>query len=253
MRASENQSNRNLNSNLYFQLGLFVSLITVYFVVEHKTPFDNEKVFVNKIPTNVEEKVFAGNFKIEKEPKSEPKKDIFKPKSLVWPTFTNNKPVSNTTDIPASDQTEPEQIDSPIETKPEPTVVTAEVVNPSKYKNLWELDEKPTFSKCSGLKGLDRDKCFNEEMSRFLKNKLEYPEKEMEKRIEGTVFIQFVINTDGSISDVSAINRKNQVIPNFEKEAFRVIKQLPRFKPGMQGGKPVRVAYQIPIKFKLVE
>lgn len=253
MRASENQSNRNLNSNLYFQLGLLVSLMTVYFVIEYKTPYAKEKVFVYKVPATVEEKVFAGNFKIEKESKIEPKKEFVKPKTFVKPTITNFKPVSNTTNIPATDQTEPEQVETPIETQPEPPVVTTIVDDPSKFKNLWELDEKPTFSKCSGLKGLERDKCFNEEMSRFLKNKLEYPEIEMEKRIEGIVFIQFVINTDGSISDVSAINRKNQVIPNFEKEAFRVIKQLPRFKPGMQGGKPVRVAYQIPIKFKLVE
>lgn len=253
MRASENQSNRNLNSNLYFPLGLLVSLMTVYFVIEYKTLYANEKVFVYKVPLTVEEKVFAGNFKIEKESKIEPKKEFVKPKTFVKPTITNFKPVSNTTEIPATVQTEPEQVETPIETNPEPTDVNTNVDDPTKFNNPWELDEKPTFSKCSGLKGLERDKCFNEEMSRFLKYKLEYPEKEMEKRIEGTVFIQFVINTDGSISDVSAINRKNQVIPNFEKEAFRVIKQLPRFKPGMQGGKPVRVAYQIPIKFKLVE
>jgi periplasmic protein TonB len=63
----------------------------------------------------------------------------------------------------------------------------------------------------------------------------------------GTVYVQFIIEKDGSITDVNVIRG---VSPSSDKEALRVITNMPKWKPGMQNSKPVRVRYVFPIRFK---
>ena len=71
----------------------------------------------------------------------------------------------------------------------------------------------------------------------------------MEDNIQGRVSVLFVIDKDGSITNVQAKGPKGGEL--LEKEALRVISKLPKFKPGMQRGKPVKVKYSQPITFKL--
>ena len=66
--------------------------------------------------------------------------------------------------------------------------------------------------------------------------------------IQGKVFIQFVIERDGSITDVKVVRG---VDASLDKEAVRVVQSMPKWKPGKQRGKPVRVAYTLPINFQL--
>lgn len=82
----------------------------------------------------------------------------------------------------------------------------------------------------------------------FLSNNLVYPEVARRKGIEGSVLIEFVVEKDGSISNVKALT---SLSPECDAEAIRVIKKLPKWKPGEQMGKPVRVYYNIPIRFTL--
>ena len=70
----------------------------------------------------------------------------------------------------------------------------------------------------------------------------------MENGIQGKVFIQFVIERDGSITDVKVARG---VDASLDKEAVRVVQSMPKWKPGKQRGKPVRVAYTLPINFLL--
>ncbi len=70
----------------------------------------------------------------------------------------------------------------------------------------------------------------------------------MENGIQGKVFIQFVIERDGSITDVKVARG---VDASLDKEAVRVVQSMPKWKPGKQRGKPVRVAYTLPINFQL--
>ncbi len=60
---------------------------------------------------------------------------------------------------------------------------------------------------------------------------------------------KFIVNKDGSISDVEVV--KSGGDPSLDKEAVRVIKSMPKWKPGMQRGKPVRVKYTAPVNFTL--
>jgi protein TonB len=85
-------------------------------------------------------------------------------------------------------------------------------------------------------------------MYAFLESNLIYPEKLRMSGIQGTVLIQFVIETDGSISNVTVLAG---VHPDLDKEALRVVKMMPKWKPGKQMGKPVRSYFNIPIRFIL--
>jgi TonB family protein len=75
-----------------------------------------------------------------------------------------------------------------------------------------------------------------------------YPAEAMEKEIQGRVFVGFVVEKDGSISNVKVLKG---IGGGCDEEAVRVISSMPKWKPGKQKGKPVRVNYQIPISFQI--
>ncbi|MBR6118544.1 MAG: energy transducer TonB [Paludibacteraceae bacterium] len=85
-------------------------------------------------------------------------------------------------------------------------------------------------------------------MYKFLSENIRYPVIAQENNIQGRVICQFTVNKDGSLVDVEVIR---QVDPALDKEAIRVIKAMPKWNPGKQRGKPVRVKYTIPVNFKL--
>jgi TonB family protein len=83
---------------------------------------------------------------------------------------------------------------------------------------------------------------------KYVQNNLKYPESAKKNKQEGRVFVGFVVEKDGSISNVSVMRG---VCEELDNEAVRVVKTLPKFTPGMNNGKPVRVQYTLPIVFKL--
>ena len=84
---------------------------------------------------------------------------------------------------------------------------------------------------------------------KYLEEEKKYPIIAKENGIQGRVICQFVVNKDGSIVDVIAIRSSGE--PSLDKEAIRVIKSMPKWKPGKQRGKPVRVKYTVPVNFRL--
>ena len=66
--------------------------------------------------------------------------------------------------------------------------------------------------------------------------------------IEGKVFVEFVVERDGSITSINVVRSAD---PDLSQEAIRVVKAMPKWKPGMQRDKAVRVRFTIPITFKL--
>jgi periplasmic protein TonB len=85
-------------------------------------------------------------------------------------------------------------------------------------------------------------------MNRFIMENIRYPQNAIDANTQGTVYVEFVVNRDGSICDVVA---KNKPDAQLEKEAIRVVSIMPNWQPGEQAGKPVRVRYVIPIRFTL--
>ena len=84
---------------------------------------------------------------------------------------------------------------------------------------------------------------------KYIEEEKKYPLIAKENGIQGRVICQFVVNKDGSIVDVIAIRSSGE--PSLDKEAIRVIKSMPKWKPGKQRGKPVRVKYTVPVNFRL--
>jgi protein TonB len=84
---------------------------------------------------------------------------------------------------------------------------------------------------------------------KYLSENVKYPVIAQENGIQGRVICQFVVNKDGSIVDVEVVRSGGD--PSLDKEAIRVIKTMPKWKPGKQRGKPVRVKYTVPVNFKL--
>jgi len=87
-------------------------------------------------------------------------------------------------------------------------------------------------------------------MMEFLSKNIVYPEKAKEAGIQGRVFVGFVIEKDGSVSEVKIMKG---VGGECDEEALRVVKSMPKWKPGKKDGKSVRVSYTLPINFKLTE
>ena len=82
----------------------------------------------------------------------------------------------------------------------------------------------------------------------YLAKNVKYPEEAQSKGIQGRVIVNFIVNQDGSISDVEILRG---IDPALDKEAIRVIKNMPNWKPGMQRGKAVRVKCNLPVIFRL--
>lgn len=84
---------------------------------------------------------------------------------------------------------------------------------------------------------------------KFLSENVKYPAEAYANGIQGRVICQFVVNKDGSIADVKVVRSGGD--PSLDKEAVRVIQLMPKWKPGKQRGKYVRVKYTVPINFKI--
>jgi periplasmic protein TonB len=114
---------------------------------------------------------------------------------------------------------------------PEPRYITEDVV----YEIVDEPAEYPG--------GMDA-------MREYLKKNLMYPAIAKENGIQGKCYLRFVVNTDGSISDVRLLRGVTDC-PECDKEATRVVKNMPKWKPGRMNGKDVKMYFTLPIAFKL--
>ena len=85
-------------------------------------------------------------------------------------------------------------------------------------------------------------------LMKFLGDNIKYPVIAQENGIQGRVITNFVVERDGSISDVQVVRGQD---PSLDKEAVRVIKTMPKWAPGQQRGKPVRVRFTLPVVFRL--
>ena len=87
-----------------------------------------------------------------------------------------------------------------------------------------------------------------EKLNEYLSTHVQYPKEAIEKGIQGCITVAFVVNRDGSISDPKVVRSIDSAL---DKEALRVINSMPRWNPGKQNGKNVRVNYTVPVYFRL--
>ena len=115
---------------------------------------------------------------------------------------------------------------------PPPPVPKPEVAN----KVFDVVEEMPSFPGGQGA------------LMAFLSSNIKYPVVAQENGVQGRVIVGFVVEKDGSISDVKVMR---SVDPSLDREAQRVVKAMPKWKPGKQNGSAVRVKYTVPVVFRL--
>ena len=89
-------------------------------------------------------------------------------------------------------------------------------------------------------------------LNKFIYKNIKYPSMARELNVQGRVFISFVVEKDGSITDVKPIKRKSEQLGyGLEEEAMRVIKLMPKWKPATQNGKKVKMRFTLPVLYRL--
>lgn len=111
------------------------------------------------------------------------------------------------------------------------------------------LEDIPKFPNCVDVPYEDAKNCFMQEMNNHIRLNFRYPSIAKKKNIQGRVTVKFIINGEGNVINVET--KAPEGCELLAEEAARIIKLLPKFKPGMQKGKPVSVSYAQPIMFKL--
>ena len=88
----------------------------------------------------------------------------------------------------------------------------------------------------------------DKEFHQFIADNVKYPAEAKEKGIRGIVYVNFIVEPDGSISDIRVLRG---IGGGCDEEAVRVVEYMPKFKPGIQNGEAVRVSYTVPVIFRL--
>lgn len=127
------------------------------------------------------------------------------------------------------------------------TLSKEEVRKADKFSTVSDI---PLFPSCKGKKGTsDQLDCFNTEMIKHIQEHFSYPDDALVNKIQGEVWVRFIIDKDGNVTNIKALGPKGAKILN--DEAIRVVSNLPKFVPGVKKGLPTSVKYGFPINFSL--
>ena len=174
-------------------------------------------------------------FEEEMVPITEQEEKVAPPPPEVAPINETLEIVADDADVEETVIASSEETGKAVEVKYVPVTVVEE--EPEEQTIFEVVEQMPEFPN-GGMAGL----------MQFLSKNIKYPTIAQENGTQGRVTIQFVVNKDGSIVDAKVIRG---VDPYLDKEALRVIGTMPKWKPGMQRGKPVRVKYTVPVMFRL--
>ena len=207
------------NSSLYFVIGLSVILFISWQAIEWKT-YDKSQYDYESL--NVED---------------EDEEEIPITEQLKTPS-----PAPEIIEIVQDEEEVEETVIESTETSKEEIIEVEDVDIP-----FAVIEDVPIFPGCEKVSKDKRRDCFQEQMNNHIRKNFRYPEIAQEMGIQGRVYVNFIIDKDGSITNIK-MRGPDQ---NLEKEAERIISRLPNMTPGKQRGRPVRVPFSIPITFRL--
>lgn len=128
-------------------------------------------------------------------------------------------------------------------------VIEVEEEESDEILNFAVVENKPVFPGCEKEKTEEaKFQCFQLSLMKFINSNVDYPEMSRQMGVQGRVFISFVVEKDGKISNVEVARGVDKML---DKSAVDVVKKLPKLKPAKQSGRAVRMSYTVPINFRL--
>jgi protein TonB len=228
----------NLNSGLYFVIGLTLVLFLTWRALEYKT-YDKEDLLVESM--NVVDEIK------EDVPMTEQVKTLPPPPPPAAPEIIQIVEDNDDIEETIIESTETDQ-ESVIEAPVEVDDIIVDELEEEISVPFAIIEDIPIFPGCEDIKIKEEQRaCFQKKIQEHVAKEFKYPEVAIEMNIQGKVYVQFAINTKGYISDI----RVRGPDKNLENEAVRIVAAIPKMTPGMQRGRAVRVPYSIPINFKL--
>ncbi|MFZ4398840.1 MAG: TonB family protein [Bacteroidales bacterium] len=222
-RKKTDKADLENKKGIFFEIGLILSLCLVLFAFEWKS-YSNLKSFANEAISKEEIEEMIPITKITK-PEPKTVKPIISILKIVANTEKNVKDIPVDVEVKTKDPNEPY---IPIVAKKEEEVVDNEIFKVVQFEPEYIGGE--------------------EERIMFLRKNVVYPQLARETGIQGTVFLTFIIEKDGGISNVQILRG---IGGGCDEEATRVVNAMPKWKPGKQRDKAVRVQFTLPIKFIL--
>ena len=220
------------NSNLYFAIGLAVILFISWRAIEWKT-YDRSGYGYESL--NIEDDDDE-EIPITEQIKTPPPPPPPPPAPEIIEVVEDEEEIEET--IIESTETDQEEIVEIVEVEEEFEDVDVPFA---------VIEDVPIYPGCERVAKSKRRDCFQEQINKHIRKNFRYPEIAQEMGIQGRVYVNFVIDKDGSITSI----RMRGPDKNLEKEAQRIIAKLPRMTPGKQRGRAVRVPFSIPITFRL--
>ena len=209
---------------MFTQIGLIIALLIAWLAFEHKS-YDKREL---------DESLLNREVVLDEEMVEITKQEEQKPQPVEQPQQTTQLEIVDdnveTKDIEINAEVEQNEV---IEEYVAPEVVEEEVVEQEIFQIVEEM---PAFPGGEA------------KLMEYVGKNIKYPQIARETGIQGRVFIGFVVEPDGSVSNVKLLRG---IGGGCDEEAMRVVKSMPKWKPGKQRGKAVRVSYQIPVFFKL--
>ena len=222
------KANLENKKTLFREIGLIASLALVLLVFEWSTT-DKE---VSSLAANTTVITDEEQAPITQETPPPPPEQIKEPVMTEELQIVENDVKVETDFISTDDSDQKIEIKPYVEAKPVEEEVEVEEEIPFAI-----VEDKPTFQGKDG-----------NEFTKWVYDNIEYPEIAKENGIQGRVTVQFTIDKDGSVKDVKVLRG---VDSSLDKEAVRVIQKSPKWSPGKQRNKPVKVKYTFPIIFQL--
>jgi TonB family protein len=127
-------------------------------------------------------------------------------------------------------------------------ITMGDIAIPDTFEAPEIISDTPTTSTISGVLIADVMPAFKGNIFEYLVKNLHYPKEAIDKGIEGTVYVNFLVRTDGTIDNIKILKGIGY---GCDEEAIRVIKEMPPWNPGINRGKIVDVQYNLPLKFRL--
>jgi len=232
-------------STIFTQLGLVLVLFIVYLTLEYKTEIKSVAVLEPE-PTDVVSVAFDEPFEFVREPK--PKQQVQTPPSTLFIPDEEIEKVDNNVTETVINLPEDEVL---VEIDIDAVVIVDEPKGPEPPETLpfILIENAPVFKGCEGLSKEENKKCFDTKMMKFVQRNFDLGLANTLGLNSGKYRIstQFIINDKGDVVDIQVRAPHSKL----KKETQELIEKLPKFTPGKQRNKAVKVKYALPIVFRV--